>query len=94
MECIDLPLGLKLFRPSVFTDQRGFFVETYQRHTYVTAGVDATFVQDNHSRSCQHTLRGLHYQSQPGQAKLVRIERSKIFNVAENIRPNSPTFER
>lgn len=94
MECIDLPLGLKLFRPSVFTDQRGFFVETYQRHLYVAAGVDATFVQDNHSRSYQGTLRGLHYQSQPGQAKLVRVGRGKIFDVAVDIRPNSPTFGR
>jgi dTDP-4-dehydrorhamnose 3,5-epimerase len=94
MECIDLPLGLKLFRPSVFADSRGFFLETYQHRAYAAAGVDVTFVQDNHSRSTKGTLRGLHYQSHPGQAKLVRVGRGRIFDVAVDIRPNSPTFGR
>lgn len=92
MECIDLPLGLKLFRPSVFADSRGFFLETYQQRAYAAAGVDITFVQDNHSRSTKGTLRGLHYQSHPGQAKLVRVGRGRIFDVAVDIRPDSPTF--
>lgn len=94
MECIDLPLGLKLFRPSVFTDSRGFFLETYQHSAYRAQGVDIPFVQDNHSRSTKGTLRGLHYQSSPGQAKLVRVGRGKIFDVAVDIRPGSPTFGR
>jgi dTDP-4-dehydrorhamnose 3,5-epimerase len=94
MECIDLPLGLKLFRPSVFADSRGFFLETYQQRAYAAAGVDVTFVQDNHSRSTKGTLRGLHYQSHPGQAKLVRVGRGRIFDVAVDIRPDSPTFGR
>jgi dTDP-4-dehydrorhamnose 3,5-epimerase len=94
MECIDLPLGLKLFRPSVFADSRGFFLETYQQRAYAAAGVEVTFVQDNHSRSTKGTLRGLHYQSHPGQAKLVRVGRGRIFDVAVDIRPDSPTFGR
>lgn len=94
MECIDLPLGLKLFRPSVFADSRGFFLETYQQRAYAAAGVEVTFVQDNHSRSTKGTLRGLHYQSHPGQAKLVRVGRGRIFDVAVDIRPDSATFGR
>lgn len=95
MECNDLPMGLKLFRPSVFRDSRGFFLETYQKSSYAAAGLDElTFVQDNHSRSAKGTLRGLHYQSHPGQAKLVRVGRGRIFDVAVDIRPGSPTFGR
>ena len=74
MEALDLELsGLKLIRPRVFRDPRGFFLETYHASRYKAAGVPVDFVQDNHSRSVRGTLRGLHYQSHPGQAKLVRV---------------------
>ncbi len=93
MEVRELRLsGLKLFKPRVFRDQRGFFVETYSEPRYRAAGVDCTFVQDNHSRSTLGTLRGLHYQSSPGQAKLLRVASGRIFDVAVDIRPDSPTF--
>jgi dTDP-4-dehydrorhamnose 3,5-epimerase len=92
MECIELPLGLKLIRPATFKDNRGFFLQSYQAAAYVAAGIDAEFTQDNHSRSVRGTLRGLHYQSHPGQAKLVRVGRGRIFDVAVDIRPDSPTF--
>lgn len=95
MQVIDLELsGLKLIRPTVFGDERGFFLETYSAPRYAAAGIQVTFVQDNHSRSVKGTLRGLHYQSQPGQAKLVRVSRGRIWDVAVDIRPESPTFGR
>jgi dTDP-4-dehydrorhamnose 3,5-epimerase len=93
MEVIDLKLpGLKLLKPRVFADSRGFFLESYREERYRAAGIDCGFVQDNHSRSAKGTLRGLHYQSQPGQAKLIRVGLGKIFDVAVDIRPGSPTF--
>lgn len=93
MEVIDLKLpGLKLLKPRVFRDDRGFFFETYRREQYRELGIDCEFVQDNHSRSVQGTLRGLHYQSSPGQAKLLRVATGKVFDVAVDIRPESPTF--
>jgi dTDP-4-dehydrorhamnose 3,5-epimerase len=89
----DLPLqGLKLLRPRVIGDERGFFIETYSQPRYLEAGIDCTFVQDNQSRSRRGTLRGLHYQSTPGQAKLIRVTSGSIFDVAVDIRPDSPTF--
>lgn len=95
MDAIELPLaGLKLLKPRVFRDERGFFIETYHQPRYRDAGIDVTFVQDNHSRSTQGTLRGLHYQSSPGQAKLIRVARGSIFDVAVDIRPDSRTFGR
>jgi dTDP-4-dehydrorhamnose 3,5-epimerase len=95
MEIIDLPLaGAKLIRPRVFRDARGFFFESYSQPRYVAAGVAETWVQDNHSCSTKGTLRGLHYQSQPGQAKLVRVTLGRIFDVLVDIRPESPTFGR
>ena len=95
MQVIDLELsGLKLIRPTVFGDERGFFLETYSAPRYAAAGIQVTFVPDNHSRSVKGTLRGLHYQSQPGQAKLVRVSRGRIWDVAVDIRPESPTFGR
>jgi dTDP-4-dehydrorhamnose 3,5-epimerase len=95
MHVEDLPLaGLKLVRPKVFGDARGFFVETYNAPRYRAAGIDCTFAQDNHSRSVRNTLRGLHYQSHPGQAKLIRAAAGRIFDVAVDIRPDSPTFGR
>jgi dTDP-4-dehydrorhamnose 3,5-epimerase len=95
VKVLDLELpGLKLLQPAVFGDERGFFIETYSAARYAAAGIDVTFVQDNHSRSVQGTLRGLHYQSQPGQAKLVRVVVGSIFDVAVDIRAGSPTFGR
>jgi dTDP-4-dehydrorhamnose 3,5-epimerase len=93
MEITELPLsGLKLIRPRVFRDPRGFFIETYSEPRYREGGIDVRFVQDNHSRSAQGTLRGLHYQSAPGQAKLIRVIQGRIFDVAVDIRADSPTF--
>lgn len=93
MEVIDLPLGgAKLIKPRVFRDSRGFFLESYSRDRYVASGVPEVWVQDNHSLSREGTLRGLHYQSTPGQAKLVRVTLGRIFDVLVDIRPDSPTF--
>lgn len=95
MKVTDLELeGLKLIEPTVFGDERGFFVETYNAGRYEEAGIKERFVQDNHSRSVLNTLRGLHYQSAPGQAKLLRVTRGIIWDVAVDIRPESPTFGR
>jgi dTDP-4-dehydrorhamnose 3,5-epimerase len=84
--------GLVLLAPRVHADERGFFLETYSPATYRAAGVEVEFVQDNHSRSVRGTLRGLHYQRRPGQAKLVRVARGRIWDIAVDIRPGSPTF--
>lgn len=86
--------GLKRIEPRCFTDSRGSFLETYNAPRYRDAGIDVTFVQDNHSRSTRGTLRGLHYRTNPGQAKLVWVASGRIFDVAVDIRPNSPTFGR
>ncbi|MCU5787475.1 dTDP-4-dehydrorhamnose 3,5-epimerase [Alloalcanivorax marinus] len=84
---------VKLVKPKVFGDERGFFMETWNVRAFAEAGIDATFVQDNHSRSVQHTLRGLHYQLPPhAQGKLVRVTRGEVFDVAVDIRKGSPTF--
>jgi dTDP-4-dehydrorhamnose 3,5-epimerase len=93
VENLSLP-GLKLIRPRVFPDSRGFFLESYHEPRFREAGIDCTFVQDNHSRSVKDTLRGLHYQSTPGQAKLLRVASGRIFDVAVDIRIGSPTFGR
>ncbi len=95
MEVVALPLaGLLLVKPRVFRDARGFFVETFSAEPYRAAGIDVTFVQDNHSRSTHGTVRGMHFQTTPGQAKLVRAATGRIFDVAVDIRPGSPTFGR
>ncbi len=86
--------GLKVVLPDVFGDDRGFFLETYRAERYRRAGIDTAFVQDNLSRSCQGTLRGLHYQRSPGQAKLVQVVSGRIWDVVVDIRPDSPTFSR
>jgi dTDP-4-dehydrorhamnose 3,5-epimerase len=83
-----------LIEPKVFPDERGFFLESYQKEKFRQAGIDADFVQDNHSKSCQGTLRGLHYQIRQPQGKLVRVIAGEIFDVAVDIRKNSPTFGR
>jgi dTDP-4-dehydrorhamnose 3,5-epimerase len=93
MDVVDLRLaGLKLVRPRVFADERGFLLEGYNARRYADHGIGCAFVQDNHSRSKRGILRGLHYQDLPGQAKLVRAAQGAIFDVAVDIRPDSPTF--
>lgn len=84
--------GLRLIEPVVHADERGFFVEAWSRATYRAAGIDCEFVQDNHSQSVRGTLRGLHFQSAPGQAKLVRVATGHVFDVVVDVRPDSPTF--
>jgi dTDP-4-dehydrorhamnose 3,5-epimerase len=83
-----------LLQPAVHGDQRGFFLETWHDARYAAAGIDRPFVQDNHSRSLRHTLRGLHYQIQLAQGKLVRAATGAIFDVAVDLRRSSPTFGR
>ncbi len=81
-----------LIRPRVFTDARGFFFESWRQDKFTAAGIHASFVQDNHSHSVQHTLRGLHFQIQQPQGKLVRVTRGEAFDVAVDIRRSSPHF--
>lgn len=89
----DLP-GVILVEPDVFRDARGFFLETYQAEKYRAGGIAEAFVQDNHSRSGEGTLRGLHAQLERPQGKLVRAIEGEIFDVAVDIRRGSPTFGR
>lgn len=86
--------GLVLLEPELHGDERGFFVETYHRDRYRDLGIEVDFVQDNHSRSRRGTLRGLHFQTDPGQAKLVRCARGAIRDVVVDIRRSSPAFGR
>jgi dTDP-4-dehydrorhamnose 3,5-epimerase len=81
-----------IIEPQVFQDERGFFLESYQKKKFKEAGIDVDFVQDNHSKSCHGTLRGLHYQIQQPQGKLVRAIAGEIFDVVVDIRKASPTF--
>lgn len=81
-----------LIEPRLFGDQRGFFMETYQQKVFAEQGITAQFVQDNHSGSRRGTLRGLHYQIQQAQGKLVRVVAGQIFDVAVDLRRSSPTF--
>jgi dTDP-4-dehydrorhamnose 3,5-epimerase len=83
--------GLVLLEPAVHGDERGFLVETFSADAWAGAGVSGEFVQDNHSRSSRGILRGLHFQTAPGQAKLVRCARGQIFDVAVDLRRGSPT---
>lgn len=83
---------VKLIKPKVFGDERGFFMETWNDRAFSEAGIDATFVQDNHSRSVKNTLRGLHYQIRQPQGKLVRCTRGEVYDVAVDMRKSSPTF--
>lgn len=84
--------GLKLLKPKVFRDDRGFFLETFQQSIYEKLGMPGAFPQDNHSYSKKGCIRGMHFQSHPGQAKLIRVGVGKIFDVAVDMRPHSPTF--
>ncbi|HEX7985227.1 MAG TPA: dTDP-4-dehydrorhamnose 3,5-epimerase [Duganella sp.] len=94
MKVVTTPLeGLLVLEPRVFGDERGFFYESYNARQFAEAtGVTAGFVQDNHSRSRRGVLRGLHYQIQQPQGKLVRVTAGAVFDVAVDIRKASPTF--
>ena len=93
MEVVQTPIeGVVLIRPQVWGDERGYFVETWQKDRYAAAGIDLPFVQDNHSRSTFGILRGLHYQRTRPQGKLVTVSYGKVFDVAVDIRPGSPTM--
>jgi len=94
MPILDTPIeGLKIFEPKVFGDDRGYFFESYNSNTFKAAGIEASFVQDNQSRSVFGVLRGLHYQVPPfAQAKLVRVMEGEVLDVAVDIRPDSKTY--
>lgn len=81
-----------LIKPRVFGDPRGFFLESWNRRTFAEQGLDIDFVQDNHSRSAQGVLRGLHYQLHQPQGKLVRVTSGAVFDVAVDLRRSSPHF--
>ena len=84
--------GLYVIEPSVFKDERGYFVETYNQNDMKEAGLDMVFVQDNQSMSTRGVLRGLHFQKQFPQGKLVRVVRGKVFDVAVDLRSDSKTY--
>lgn len=81
-----------LIEPKAFADPRGFFMETWHAHKFADGGIDAQFVQDNHSSSSQWVLRGMHYQLRHTQGKLVRVTQGEVFDVALDVRRSSPTF--
>ena len=83
-----------LLEPKVFGDERGFFLESWNRRGFAALGIDRDFVQDNHSRSAQGILRGLHYQTEHTQGKLVRVVAGEVFDGAVDMRRASPTFGR
>ena len=84
--------GVLLLEPKVFGDARGFFLESWNRRTFAELGLDLDFVQDNHSRSAKGVLRGLHYQLNEPQGKLVRVVSGAVFDVAVDVRKSSPHF--
>lgn len=84
--------GLCVIEPTVFKDERGFFMETYNQNDFKEAGLDMVFVQDNQSMSTKGVLRGLHFQKKFPQGKLVRVVRGAVFDVAVDLRKNSKTF--
>lgn len=93
MKIIDTEIpDVKIIEPAVFGDERGFFLESWNKSTFADAGLPTNFVQDNHSRSSQGILRGLHYQTQNTQGKLVRATTGRVFDVAVDIRRDSETF--
>jgi len=87
----ELP-GVFVIEPTVFADPRGYFMETYARRDFAAAGIDREFVQDNQSKSTKGVLRGLHFQKQHPQGKLVRVVSGTVFDVAVDCRPGSPAF--
>lgn len=84
--------GVYIIEPKVFGDSRGFFMETYNEDDFKKAGLNYTFVQDNHSKSHKGVLRGLHFQKNHPQAKLVRVIKGEVFDVTVDLRKNSPTY--
>lgn len=93
MKILDCPIaGLKVVELDVYGDARGFFVERYSQSRFAEAGLPTDFLQDNHSRSAPNVLRGLHYQANPSQGKLVGVTRGAVWDVAVDIRPDSPTY--
>ena len=84
--------GVLLIKPKVWNDERGYFVETWQQERYPEVGIELPFVQDNHSRSCYGVLRGMHYQKTRPQGKLVSVSLGRVFDVAADIRRDSPTY--
>lgn len=84
--------GLVVIEPKLFGDDRGYFMETYNYNDFKSAGLDMLFVQDNQSKSRKGVLRGLHFQTQHPQGKLVRVISGEVFDVAVDIRPSSPTY--
>ena len=82
-----------VLEPKIFGDDRGFFFESFNARVFAQAtGLNVTFVQDNHSKSARHVLRGLHYQTQHAQGKLVRVVSGEVFDVVADVRPESPTY--
>jgi dTDP-4-dehydrorhamnose 3,5-epimerase len=93
MKFVQTPIeGVVLIEPQVFGDRRGFFMETWQRQKFADAGIATDFVQDNHSRSSQWTLRGLHMQIEHTQGKLVRVTNGAVFDAVVDLRRSSPTY--
>lgn len=93
MQVIKAPLeGILLLQPQVYQDERGYFVELWQKKRYDEIGINPPFVQDNHSKSLKGTLRGLHFQKKHPQGKLVMVSLGKVFDVVVDIRPKSVTF--
>ena len=86
--------GLKLIELRPFLDERGFFIEHYQAQKFAALGLPDTFLQDNHSRSKPHVIRGLHLQLNPAQGKFVKVIQGRILDVAVDLRPDSPTFKK
>jgi dTDP-4-dehydrorhamnose 3,5-epimerase len=86
--------GVVLIEPEVHRDERGFLVETFREQDWRELGIEVEFVQDTHSRSGRGTLRGIHFQTRPGQAKLVRCLQGRIWDVAVDLRRDSPTYRR
>ncbi len=84
--------GVVVIEPTVFGDERGYFMETYHAKEFKEAGLDMTFVQDNHSKSRKGVLRGLHFQINKPQGKLVRVIKGEVFDVAVDLRGDSPTY--
>ena len=85
---------VKIIEPRVFGDDRGFFLESFNKRNFAAVGITGDFVQDNHSRSARHVLRGLHYQIKQPQGKLVRVIAGEVLDVAVDLRRSSPTFGR
>lgn len=86
--------GVVIIQPQVFGDSRGYFMETYKKGLFAEAGINKDFVQDNESSSTKGVLRGLHFQKNHTQGKLVRVTHGKVFDVAVDVRPGSPTYSK